>query len=72
MAAKLYNDVLLSSLEYYCDDYAQLYLISLVNKEFNRAASSMLYYRVVLSPPTSLLHRLNLMDTGAITVSLAP
>lgn len=68
----LYYDVIFRILGYHRDDYGQLFQWSLVNKEFNRAASNMLYYRVVLSPPVSRLHQLNLRDTGAVTVSLTP
>lgn len=67
---RLYYDVIFRILGYHRDDYDQLFRCSLVNKEFNRAASNMLYYRVVLSPPVSRLYQLNLRDTGAVTVSL--
>ena len=66
--AQLYHDVILHVLSSFSDDYGQLFRCSLVNKEFNRAASKMLYRRVVLSPPPSRVHQLNLKDTGAITV----
>ncbi|KAJ3522228.1 hypothetical protein NMY22_g11980 [Coprinellus aureogranulatus] len=64
---RLYYDVIFRILGYHRDDYGQLFRCSLVNKEFNRAASNMLYYRVVLSPPVSRLYQLNLRDTGAVT-----
>lgn len=64
----LYHDVLLPIFELYRDDYGTLYRFSLVNKEFNRTASKLLYARVVLSPPPSLLRTLNLRDQGSIVV----
>ena len=49
------------------EDYGLLYHCSLVNWEFNRAASQMLYLHVVLSPPFRPM--LDLRDTGLIPVS---
>ncbi|KAG2005739.1 hypothetical protein CC2G_002118 [Coprinopsis cinerea AmutBmut pab1-1] len=63
----LYYDVLLRSLEFFRGDYGALYRFSLVNKDFNRAASTLLYSRVVLSPPPSHALQINLKDAGAIT-----
>ena len=48
------------------DDYGFLYRCSLVNWEFTHAASRLLYFRVVLSPPFKPV--LNLRDTGSIPV----
>jgi len=49
------------------DNYGFLYSCSLVNWEFNHAASRLLYFRVVLSPLFQPV--LNLRDTGSIPVS---
>jgi len=60
-------DIVNRILELSADNYGLLYHCSLVNWEFNYAASRLLYFRVVLSP----LFRpvLNLRDTGSIPVS---
>ena len=63
LASHIVNHIL----EFTADSYGLLYRCSLVNWEFNRAASRLLYFRVVLSPPFQPV--LNLKDTGSIPVS---
>ncbi|KAF9006991.1 hypothetical protein BDQ17DRAFT_1238451 [Cyathus striatus] len=61
----LHYDLLVYILEPYHDDYSLLSRCALVNWEFNRAASKLLYFRVVLSPPFRPV--LNLRDPGFIS-----
>lgn len=62
MSATLSYDLLLRILDHFRDDHTTLYSYSLVNWEFNRAASKILYSRAVLSPPFQRV--LDLRNTG--------
>jgi hypothetical protein len=59
-------DVLLHILDALYRDFGTLYQCSLVNWVFNRAASSIMYARVKLSPPFKRV--LDLKDKGEIPV----
>ncbi|KAF8968746.1 hypothetical protein BDZ97DRAFT_1797828 [Flammula alnicola] len=63
----LVYDLIARVMELSRDDYALLFHSSLVNWEFNRAASRMLYSRVVVSPHFKPV--LNLRDTNPIPES---
>ncbi|KDR81885.1 hypothetical protein GALMADRAFT_240158 [Galerina marginata CBS 339.88] len=67
MAAKLVYDLIVRVMELCHDDYGLLAQCALVNWEFNRAASRMLYSKVVLSPHFKPV--LDLRDAGAIPES---
>lgn len=67
--ASLSYDLLLRIFEICKDDYRTLYRCSLVNWDFNRAASRMLYARVVLSPP--FRPSLSLRDPDGLSVSIS-
>lgn len=58
-------DLLVNILDIFRDDYGALYNCSLVCRQFNILTSRLLYRRVVLSPPFSLV--LNLRDRGTLT-----
>jgi len=60
-------DVVVRLMDLFRDDYDLLFRCSLVNWEFNRAASRTLYRLVVISPVFQRV--LNLKDTGSIPVS---
>jgi len=62
MSATLSYDLLVRILDHFRDDYPTLYSYSLVNWEFNRAASKVLYSRAVLSPTFQRV--LDLRNTG--------
>ncbi|KIK09417.1 hypothetical protein K443DRAFT_127378 [Laccaria amethystina LaAM-08-1] len=62
MSATLSYDLLVRILDHLHDHYPTLYSCSLVNWEFNRVASKILYSRAVLSPPFQRV--LDLRDTG--------
>lgn len=62
MSATLSYDLLVRILDHFRDDYPTLYSCSLVNWEFNHAASKILYSRAVLSPPFQRV--LDLRNTG--------
>jgi F-box-like len=62
------HDVLLLVLGNLDQDQATLYHCSLVNKEFNSAASKALYTRVLISPPFQAV--LDLKATRRSVVSL--
>ncbi|CAA7262648.1 unnamed protein product [Cyclocybe aegerita] len=64
MAKFLNFDLIARVIELCRDDYGLLYHCSLVNWEFNRAASRMLYAHVVISPMFKPV--LNLRDTSSI------
>ncbi|KAF9463355.1 hypothetical protein BDZ94DRAFT_1259156 [Collybia nuda] len=49
--AQLSYDTLLCVFDTFADNYGTLYQFSLVNWEFNKAASGLLYRRIKLSPP---------------------
>ena len=59
--------VLLRILDFLYGDTSALYQCALVNWEFNRAASSLMYARVKLSPPYK--RALDLKDKGDLSVS---
>jgi len=61
-------DVVTQILDFAADDYGLLFQCSLVTWEFNCAASQLLYFHVVVSPPFREV--LNLRDTGSIPVRL--
>ncbi|TFK29095.1 hypothetical protein FA15DRAFT_664410 [Coprinopsis marcescibilis] len=61
----MYYDLILCSLQFHGDDYGMLERCALVSRDFNRAASSLLYRRVVLSPPLRL-HQLDLRKASPI------
>jgi hypothetical protein len=61
------SDIFNHILEMASDNYDFLYRCSLVNWEFNHAASRLLYFLVVLSPRFKPV--LDLRDTGSIPVS---
>lgn len=63
----LVYDLIAHVMELCYDDYYLLFQSSLVNWEFNRAASRILYSRVVVSPQFKPV--LNLRDTSSIPVS---
>jgi len=63
----LYYEVLLHILSFLSADDCALYQCTLVNREFNLAASSVLYARVTLSPPFKRV--LDLRDKGDLPVS---
>lgn len=63
----LVYDLILRVLELCCDDYAFLFRCSLVDWEFNRAASRVLYSRVVIAPKFKPV--LNLRDINPVPVS---
>ena len=63
-------DIVTQILEFAADDYGLLFQCSLVTREFNCAASQLLYFHVVVSPPFRRV--LNLRDTGSIPVRLIP
>lgn len=60
-------DILIHVVEQFRNDYDMLFKCSLVNWEFNRTASHLLYSRVVLSAPFRSL--LDLRDNGIPSVS---
>ncbi|KAF8797660.1 hypothetical protein BYT27DRAFT_7124904 [Phlegmacium glaucopus] len=60
-------DLIARVIEICRDDYSLLHQCSLVNWDFNQAATRILYSRVVLSPPFRLV--LDLSDTSSIPVS---
>ncbi|KAF9478583.1 hypothetical protein BDN70DRAFT_994118 [Pholiota conissans] len=60
----LIYDLIASVVEFCRDDYALLFRCALVNWEFNRVASVMLYSRVVIAPQFKPI--LNLRDTNPI------
>jgi F-box-like len=66
--SRLYYDILLHILSFRSGDNSTLCQCALVNREFNRAASSVLYARVKLSPPP-FKHVLDLKDRGELPVS---
>lgn len=63
----IHYDILLHILESLSGDNGTLKQCALVNREFNRAASSVLYARVKLSPPFKRV--LDLKDRGELPVS---
>ena len=63
----LVYDLIAHVIEICCDDYHLLFQSSLVNWEFNRVASRILYSRIVVSPQFTPI--LNLRDTNSIPVS---
>ncbi|KAJ3514943.1 hypothetical protein NLJ89_g2069 [Agrocybe chaxingu] len=64
MAKFLNSDLIARVMELCRDDYDLLYRCSLVDWEFNQAASRMLYAHVVISPMFKPV--LDLKDTGSI------
>ena len=63
----IYYDVLLHILDFVSSDNSVLYQCALVNREFNHAASSVMYARVKLSLPYKRV--LDLKDRGELPVS---
>ncbi|KIM41940.1 hypothetical protein M413DRAFT_445142 [Hebeloma cylindrosporum] len=63
----LIYDIIARVVELCCDGYHLLFQCSLVNWEFNRAASRVLYSRVAISPQFKAI--LDLRDTGSIPES---
>jgi len=61
-------DIIARILEFCGQDYALLFHCSLVNWQFNLAASKMLYSTVVICPKFNPVAILNLRDIGALPV----
>ncbi|KAF9526215.1 hypothetical protein CPB83DRAFT_940082 [Crepidotus variabilis] len=66
MTLTLNFDLIARILEFIQDDFKLLANCSLVNSEFNLAASKLLYRRVVVSPKPESQQVLNLINPGAI------